>query len=167
MDAIDTLKLRRSVRTYEPREIPKEIIEKLIEVARFAPTARNVQPWEFVVITKKEVLQKIGKLGDNCKFASGAAVCIAVFSSDTTKYYLEDGCSATVNILNAATAYCIGSCWIAGDKKPYCGEVNKMLGVPVEFKLVSLISLGYPEDKNSFKLADKKPLKDILHWDKF
>ncbi|MCX5701206.1 MAG: nitroreductase family protein [Candidatus Omnitrophica bacterium] len=166
MDAINTLKLRRSVRVYQANPIPKEILEKLIDVARFSPTARNVQPWEFVVVTKSEILKKFGELGDNCRFLANATACIAVFSSDT-KYYLEDGCAATVNILNAACAYGIGSCWIAGDKKPYCDEVIKILGVPVEFKLVSLISLGYPEDKNSFKLVDKKSLKEMLHWEKF
>lgn len=167
MNAIDILKKRRSVRTFQSREIPKNILEEIIDVARFSPTARNVQPWEFVVTVNPEIIKKISGLGDNAKPMAGAKACIAVFCSDTTKYYLEDGCSATVNILNAAAALGIGSCWIAGDKKPYCEEVQKLFAAPQGFKLVSLIALGYPFSEDSFRLADKRGLKDLLHWEKF
>ncbi len=165
MNAIDILKLRRSIRVFQNKEIPKKVLEELIDVARFSPTARNVQPWEFIIITKSETLKKISALGENAKPIAGAKACIAVFCADT-KYYLEDGCSATVNILNAAAALGIGSCWIAGDKKPYCEDVVKLLGVSLGLKLVSLIALGYPEDPNSFRLADKRGLKEVIHWDK-
>jgi len=166
MNAIDILKSRRSIRVFQNREIPKKVLEDIIDVARFSPTARNVQPWEFIVITNSETLGKFGALAENGKFMAQARACIAVFCADT-KYYLEDGCSATVNILNAATALGIGSCWVAGDKKPYCAEVAKLLGVGPELKLVSLIALGFPLAKHSFKLADKRSLKDVIHWEKF
>lgn len=167
MNAIDILKLRRSVRVFKNKEIPRNVLEDLIEVARFSPTARNVQPWEFIVITKSDNLKKISGLGENAAPIAQAKACIAVFCSEATKYYLEDGCSATVNILNAAAALGIGSCWIAGDKKPYCGEVAKILNVSSGLKLVSLIALGYPEGQNSFKLADKRSLQELIHWEKF
>ncbi len=165
MDAIDILKFRRSIRVFQNKEVPKKVLEDLIEVARFSPTARNVQPWEFIIITKNETLKKISELGENARPMSSAKAGIAVFCADT-KYYLEDGCSATVNILNAAAALGVGSCWIAGDKKPYCEEIAKLLGVPATLKLVSLIALGYPENKDSFKLADKRTLSEVLHWEK-
>ncbi len=166
MNAVDILKKRRSMRVFQDKDIPRKILEEIIDVARFSPTARNVQPWEFIITIDAETLKNISELGDNAKLVAGARACVAVFCSDT-KYYLEDGCSATVNILNAAAAIGIGSCWVAGDKKPYCDEVKKLLGVPQELKLVSLIALGYPLDKNSFKLADKRSLKEVLHWEKF
>jgi nitroreductase len=166
MDTLDTLKTRRSIRAYQDKAIPKDALEKLVDVARFSPTARNVQPWEFIVITDSQTLKKIGALAENARFMAAAKAGIAVFCSDT-KYYLEDGCAATVNILNAAAALGIGSCWVAGDRKPYCGEVTALLSVPQGFKLVSLVALGYPEDKSGFKLIDKKGLKEIIHWEKF
>ena len=118
MDAIDVLKKRRSIRAFQDKPVAKADLEAIVDVARFAPTARNVQPWEFVIITDGEILTKISKLGENVRLISGCKACIAVFCTDT-KYYLEDGCAATVNILNAAAALGIGSCWVAGDKKPY------------------------------------------------
>lgn len=166
MDVFEALRKRRSVRVFQDKAIPKEELEKIIDAARFAPTARNVQPWEFIIITDKKVLKQIGDLAENGRFISGCAVCLAVFCSDT-KYYLEDGCAATVNILNAATALSIGSCWVAGDKKPYCQQVSKLLKAPEGLRLVSLIALGYPQEKEAFRLADKKPIEKILHWEKF
>lgn len=166
MNTIDALKLRRSIRVFQDKEIPKKALGDLIDVARFAPTARNVQPWEFVVITSSQTLKKIGELAENARFMASAKACIAVFCADT-KYYLEDGCSATVNILNAAADLGIGSCWVAGDKKPYCEEISNLLGAPAGLKLVSLVALGYPADKNSFKLIDKRSLKEVIHLEKF
>jgi nitroreductase len=166
MDALENLKSRRSVRGYLDKDIPRGILEEIVDVARFSPTARNIQPWELIVMKDKLTLKKIAELAENGKFLASANACIAVFCSDT-KYYLEDGCSITVNILNAAAALGLGSCWIAGDKKPYCDEIKRMLGAPNEFRLVSLISLGYPLDKQSLMGVEKKETDKFVHWEKF
>ena len=166
MEVLELLKKRRSIREYSNELIPADALEKIIEAAGFAPTARNVQPWEFVVITQVPALKKLSELADNGRFLAQAKACIAVFCSDT-KYYLEDGCAATCNILLAATSLGIGSCWVAGDKKPYCAEVAKLLNAPAAYKLVSLVALGYPKSKDSFYTAEKRALKEILHWEKF
>ena len=166
MDAIEVLKKRRSIREFSDRPISKEDLEEIIDTARYAPTARNVQPWEFVVIRDNGMLVKISQLAENGRFISGSKACIAVFCADT-KYYLEDGSSVTVNILNAAAALGIGSCWVAGDKKDYSEEVLRLLNAPIGYKLVSLIPLGYPKNHDSFKLVDKKPLKKLIYWENF
>lgn len=166
MDTLEIIKIRRSVRDYKDKPIPEEILRKLIDAARFAPTARNVQPWEFIVITKPHTLKSIADLAENGRFVAKAGACIAVFCSDT-KYYLEDGCAATQNILLAATALRLSSCWVAGDKKPYCSQVSNLLNVPAPFRLVSLIALGFPASENSFKVADKRKLDELIHWEKF
>lgn len=166
METLEIIKKRRSIREYKDKPIPKEALEKMIDAARFAATARNIQPWEFVIIAEAATLKKLGELAENARFLAQAKACIAVFCSDT-KYYLEDGCAATCNILLAATSLGIGSCWVAGDKKPYCKEVTKLFNVPSSFKLVSLIALGYPKSEDSFYVADKKNLKELIHWERF
>lgn len=166
MDVIGAIKIRRSIREYKDKPIPKESLENLVDAARFAPTARAVQPWEFIVITESAILKKIGEMAENGRFVAKAKACIAVFCQET-KYYLEDGCAATGNILLAATSQGIASCWVAGDKKPYCAEIAKLLNVPAAFKLVSLVALGYPESENSFRIIDKRSLKELIHWERF
>ncbi|MDD5252844.1 MAG: nitroreductase family protein [Candidatus Omnitrophota bacterium] len=166
MENLELLCFRRSVRLFQDRGILKADLEKIVDCARFSPTARNVQPWEFVVVADKLKLSELAKLADNGKFIGQAAVCIVVFCSDT-KYYLEDGCAATCNILLAAKALGIGSCWVAGDKKEYCQQVSTLLNVPSGMKLISLIALGYPLEKDFPNFINKRQLKDILHWEKF
>ncbi|MFA5310902.1 MAG: nitroreductase family protein [Candidatus Omnitrophota bacterium] len=166
MEALEVLKKRRSVRVFEGRPIPGEDLEALVDVARYAATARNVQPWKFVIVTDSKILNALSQLGDNARLIASAKACIVVFC-EGTKYYLEDGCAATVNILNAAAGMGIGSCWVAGDKKPYSPDVLRLLNAPEGLRLVSLIALGYPKDKEWFRLADKKPLKEVLRWERF
>jgi len=166
MDIMEVMEKRRSIREYSDMTIPKDAISKIINAARFAPTARNIQPWEFVVVTSAQMLKKIADLADNGRFIAGASACIAIFCSDT-KYYLEDGCAATENALLAAAAEGIGSCWVAGDKKPYCSDVSRLLNVPVAFKLVSLIALGYPASKDSPRVVQKRRLEEVIHWERF
>lgn len=164
MQTKEILKKRRSIRNFLHKPIPPNIIKELIDCARFAPTAKNIQPWEFVVITKKEILEEIASLAENGRFIKDCYCCIAVFCRQT-KYYLEDGCAATQNILLAAEDSGLASCWVAGDKKPYCAQVAELLAVPQEFKLVSLIPLGYTEAKRDS--VAKRSLEEMIHWDKF
>ena len=164
METFDAISKRASVRKYQSKPVDKALLEKLVDAARRAPTARAVEPWEFVVVTKREALEALGQIANTGAFIKDAACCIAVYCKDT-KYYLEDGSAATENILLAAAACGLGTCWVAGDKKPYVGRVSELLGVPEDMKLVSLISVGWPE-KEPEQVKNRK-LKDVIHWEKF
>ncbi|HEX2952559.1 MAG TPA: nitroreductase family protein [Bacillota bacterium] len=160
---LDLLKKRTSVRKYEARPVEREKLERIIDAARYAPTARNEQPWEFVVVTEEEMRKKVAESTDYGRFIADAAACIAVLAKDT-KYYLEDGSAATTYILLAAKAEGLGSCWIAGDKKPYADDIRKLLRAPESYRLISLIALGYPAEDHP---KEKRSLESVLHWEKF
>lgn len=154
---------RRSVRHYKPDAIERQTLEQIVNAGRLAPTARNVQPWEFVVVTDPAKRQQLANTCENGRFVEDAPACIIVLSKDT-KYYLEDGCAATVNMLNAAAALGLGSCWVAGDKKPYAADILAACGAPTDLKLVSLIAVGYPAD---IPAPSKRLLDDVVHWEKY
>ena len=166
MDAMEVLKTRRSIRQFKDKTIAKKDIELMIDAARLAPSANNVQPWEFIVVTDARMRRDIAALADYGKFIADAPVCICVFCKET-KYYLEDGSAATENIMLAARALGIGSCWVAGDKKPYAVRIGKMLNVPSGYKLVSLIAIGYPVSDNFGLAHGKRPVPEVLHCEKF
>ena len=166
MQTKEALLKRRSIRTFSARPLPRHLIEELVDYARLAPTARNVQPWEFIAIAQKETLASLAALADNGRFIAQSPCCIVVFCKDT-KYYLEDGCAATENLLIAAADLGIVSCWVAGDKKPYGDKVRELLGVPQGFKLVSMIALGYSDALSQLGVQPKRALKEVLHWEKF
>ena len=164
LDALEAIRKRRSVRRYKPDPIPAEIIEKLADAGRWAPSAMNVQPWEFIAITDPNTRRRIAEITDYGKFIAEAPLCMAVLCKDT-KYYLEDGCAAVENILIAATALGLGSCWVAGDKKRYADDILRLLGAPSGYKLVALIAIGYPNEGERHR--ERRDLKEILHYERF
>ena len=163
MDALECLKTRRSVRKFRDTPIPEEVVEDLIDCARMSPTGRGVEPWEFVTVRQPDTRATIAETTDFGSFIAQAPVCIAVLCRDTT-YYIEDGAAATTSILLAAWAHGLGTCWVAGDKKPYADEIRSLLGAPDRFKLVSLIAAGYPAEAPS---KQKRAVADMIHWDRF
>lgn len=164
MDAIQAMRERRTVRIYETdKPVPRDVIETIVDCGHFASTARNEQPWEFVVVTDAGLRQKIAAITQHGKHIANAPVCIAVLCADT-KYYIEDGCAATQNMLVAAWAQGLGACWVAGDKKVYADELRDLLGAPEGKKLVSLIAIGYPAVVPS---PAKRPLEEVIHWEQY
>ena len=164
MDAFEAIAKRRSVRKYKTQPVPPDLLEEVIDCGRRAPTAMNIQPWEFVVVTDADTRKSFADLCDYGKFFADAPVCILTFCKDT-KYYLEDGCAAIENMLIAASALELGTCWVAGDKKPYAATIAQKLGAPAGYRLVGLMALGYPAD--SAKPTEKRPLEKVLHWEKW
>jgi nitroreductase len=146
-----------------PTPVDKKIIEDIVDCAHLAATARNVQPWEFVVVTDADTRSHLAALASNGPFIAQAPVCIVVFCAEGT-YYLEDGCNATQNLLLAAHAHGLGACWVAGDKKPYVGNVAQILNAPKNYKLISLIPIGYTDAEPH---AAKRSVDDVIHWEKF
>lgn len=165
MDAIKMLKTRQSQRDYEEYSIDLKIIEDIIDCARLAPSARNYQPLRYVIIDDKKIIKDLSKNIANAKFFDKAPIVIAVFAESDAKFKLEDGSAATENILLGATAYKLGSCWVAGYQKDYHTYVEKLLQCPKEYELISLISIG--KVKNPTTRPQKKDLGSIISYNKF
>jgi nitroreductase len=161
---MEALKTRRSVRSYQDKPVAKEMIEQIIDSARLAPTANNIQPWEFLVVTDRKMRVRIADLTDYGKFIAQSGACVVVVAKDV-KHYLEDGSAATENVLIAAHAMGLGTCWVAGYEKQYAEPVCRLLGVPEGYKMVSIIALGHPADKP--EAHGKRSLSEVLHWEKF
>ena len=158
------IKGRHSVRKYKPTPVEDTVIHDAIECAVHAPTARNLQPWLIGVVRKKDALLKIAEMAENGRFIADAQVCFAIFGERTATYYLEDCCAATENLILGLHAHGVGSCWVAGDKKPYAEAVRKLLAVPDKYTLVSLVPAGLPAD---ISIAQKKETKKITFFDTF
>jgi len=163
-EVTEVIKTRRSVREFEPKAVPQDVVRDILDCARLAPTANNVQPWIFGAVLDDDLKKEISELTDHGKFIKGCAVCFAVFADSTTKYFLEDGSAATENILLACTAHGIGSCWVAGHKKPYAESVRKVLNVPEPYTLIALVAAGYSRQKPSPK---KKSLQEITFFERY
>ena len=165
MNVVTTvIKSRHTVRKFKPDPVGDLVIADALECASRAPTARNVQPWLFGVIKDKTMLSKIAALTDHGRFIADAPLCFTVFGEKNEKYYLEDCCAATENLILALQAHGISSCWVAGEKKPYGEEVRKLLGVPEGYTLVSLVPAGNPVE---ITITPKKEMKQIAFFETF
>ncbi|MGB9975721.1 nitroreductase family protein [Thermovenabulum sp.] len=163
-DAITVMRERRSVRRFLKKPISKEVLEEIIDCGRLAPTANNFQPWVFVVVTQEDTKNKIAELATWGEFIKDAACCVAVFCEKDNPFHVEDGSAATENIILAAKAHDLDSCWVAGYKRPYSEEVRKLLNVPEKYELISLVPLGYSQEHPN---PAKKPLSEVLKWERY
>lgn len=163
MDAITALRTRRSIRRYQQRPVPREALETMVDCARLAATARNEQPWEFVIVTDAAMRRRLAEICEYGKFFASAGAVVVVFCRDT-RYYLEDGCNATENLLLAAHALGFGTCWVAGDKKPYADDIRRLLGAPEGCKLIATVAVGYADESPA---PPKRALAEVLHWERF
>jgi nitroreductase len=159
-----TIKSRRSVRKFKPTKIPPYVIQDVLDCGRLAPTAKNLQPWLFGAVTDRDLLGRIAELTDNAPFIAEATVCFAVFGRPDETYYLEDCAAATMNMIIALQNLGLGSCWVAGDKKPYAGAIRELLNVPPEYSLVSLIPAGAPAEVAN---PPKKRLDEVTFQDRY
>ncbi|MFH1071009.1 MAG: nitroreductase family protein [Candidatus Glassbacteria bacterium] len=165
MDTLEAIKARRSIRQYESTPVDWRDLEQVVDAGRLAATGRGVEPWEFVVVTDSARRKELAGICDFGKCIAEAPACIVVLCRDT-KYYLEDGAAATQNMLVAAAALGLGSCWVAGDKKPYAERIVKLVGAGAGFRLVSLVAVGYASAEQPPRKC-KRPLAEVLHREMF
>jgi nitroreductase len=123
----------------------------------------NDQPWDFIVLTNRQDLQRIPLMLGHGEFIANAAFAVLVVARETS-YAVEDCSAATENLLIAAAAYGIGSCWVAGTKQPYGPTVLDAFGAPSDRQLVAIVSFGYPSEHPE---VEKRTLAEVLHWDRF
>ncbi len=161
LDTFEAIGKRRSVRKYTGDPIPKEDLEKIVDAGRLAASGSNKQPWEFIVVTEAEV---INRLKVAALWMDKAAAIIAVVMDPTSRWWLEDGSAAIQNILLASTALGYGSCWLEGYTLPREEEFKELLGIPKGKRLLTLIPIGVPVE---WPTKEKKPLEAVIHWERY
>jgi len=156
---------RRSIRCYKPKPIPKKVLNNILEAGRRAPSAGNRQPWHFIVVIDQEIKCKLSTGTWNWPIKGSAVTivgCGYIGDFYARKWSTIDVTIALENMVIAAEAQGVGSCWIGDFNEE---EVKEMLGIPDNFKVVALVSFGYPAEQPS--LSVKKPLKEIVSYNKF
>ncbi|MGV7222748.1 MAG: nitroreductase family protein [Nitrospinales bacterium] len=156
MDALEAIRRRRSVREYSGEPIPREDLEKIVDAGRLAATGTNQQPWDFMVVTDRKMVEKLKVAA---QWMEKAGAIIAVVMDPSSRWWLEDGSAAVENILIASTALGYGSCWLEGYTLPREEEFKQLLGVPEEKRLLTLVPEGVPVE---WPTIEKKSLGEIL-----
>ena len=165
MDVHQAIRDRRSIRRYQPKPVPEDKLQQILEAGRWAPSANNDQPWKFVVVKDKEVKNQLARVAIYGSFLAEAPAGIAVvIDPHGSTHPVEDGAAATQNMILAAHALGLGTCWIGSYGAGYEERAKEVLGVPRDRRLLSLISVGYPDESPS---ASRLELSRVVCYDRY
>ena len=161
MSLLDVIFRRRSIRRYESEAVPDEVLKNILEAGRLAPSGDNLQPWHFIVITDPEIKRRLST-GTWRRFIKDSAFTIAGCGDKNSKWSTVDVAIALENMVLAAEAQGVGSCWIGAFEE---ADIKQLLAIPDNLKVVALVSFGYPAEKPSPR--NKKTIDEIIHYNQF
>ena len=173
MEVLKAIKGRRSIRAFRNEPVSSDIVEKLIDAARWAPSAGNIQPWEFIIVRKPEIKKKLAEAALNQSFIEEAPVVIIVCADEVrssqgygirgkTLYCIQDTAAAIQNIHLVAYSLGFGTCWVGAFSEELTREILK---IPNGIRPVAIIPVGrpaeHPEPRN------RRSINDIIHYETF
>jgi nitroreductase len=173
LELFEAIKHRRSIRAFTKEEVSEEEIGKLLEAARLAPSAGNIQPWSFVVVRDANIKRRLAEAALNQFFIEEAPVVIVACadwnrsgqgygSRGINLYCIQDTAAAVQNILLAAVALGLGACWVGAFQEDM---VRIVLGIPKELRPVVIVPVGRPAEKPNPPY--KRSLEEIVHRETF
>jgi nitroreductase len=145
MDVFEAVQERRSIRAYQDKPVPRDKLEKILEAARLAPSARNIEPWHFVVITDSEKRRVLSK-GRFAKFLAEAPVVIVACGDKKASpdWYAIDVSLAVENMVLTATSEGLSTCCVGSfDEK----DVNAAIKISENYEVLLLLAVGYGREK--------------------
>ncbi len=159
MEARELLMTRRSIRYFEEREIPDALLNKVLDLSRYAPSAKNSQPCYLVIIRDKGIIGALGNVrGNSSAPISRAPMAVAICADpEISRRYIQDGCIFAYHFMLSAWVYGLGTCWIADMDRD---EVKDLLKVPKEHYVATVTPVGFPAEKPEIK--ERKRPEEII-----
>ncbi len=168
---IDLLRKRRSIRRYTTDAVDPAAVELLIETLLRSPTSRGLNPWEFIVVDDRELLSKLsGAKEHGSSFLKKAPLGIVVCADDNrSDVWVEDCSIASILVQMVALSLGLGSCWIQIRKRRHDAEssseayVQGLLGLPEHVRVLSIISIGHPDENPEPLPAERLEYGKVRH----
>ncbi len=171
LDIMQVIKKRVSVRRFRPDPVPRELIMQLLEAAIWAPNAGNIQPWQFYVVTREDCRRCLATAALRQEFIASAPLTIVVCAEPERSarhygdrgrylYCLQDTAAAAQNILLAATALGLGTCWVGAFDEE---QVRGCLNLPAHLRPVAIIPVGYPADETT-RRTQRRSVEQVCHF---
>ena len=175
MDILETIKKRRSVRGYLDKGIPEQILDRVLEAARLAPTAANKQPFKLILVTNKSTKSKLVEASRKQTFIAEAPIVVVGCAFPEESYQNIGGTHTSEEIdisivfdhlMLQAAEEGLGTCWIGAFDEQ---QVKAILNIPPNVKVIGLTPLGYASEKESKpgKHLERKPLSKIVLYEKY
>jgi nitroreductase len=168
MTVMDAIRARFSCRAYQDRPLEKETLDKILEAARLAPSAKNLQDWRFVVATDRQTRHRLAQAANNQMFiADAGAILVCCSVSDYTMRCGQqvgpiDVAIAMEHICLQAAELGLGTCWIGSF---FPDQVRPILGIPEKVAIIELLALGYPAEPR--RAPKREPVEKIVCFEKW
>lgn len=154
---LELIKKRRSIRKFRNENIPDHKVDLLIEAALRAPSSRSLNPWKFIIISEREMLEKLSMAKQHgSSFLKGATLGIVVCADpERCDVWIEDASIASIYIHLMAESLGLGSCWIQIRERMHSNTktsedyVSELLNIPENIRVESIIGIGYPDENKS------------------
>ncbi len=159
MKAEELLMSRRSIRYFKKKEISEDLLNKIFELSRYAPSAKNSQPCYLVVVKNREVIDFLGGIrGNSSAPISRAPLAVAICADPgISPRYIQDGCIFAYHFMLSAWVYGLGTCWIADMNR---NEVKEVLKIPKEHYVATVTPLGFPDETPEIK--ERKEIREFI-----
>ena len=166
MEVYDCLRSRLTIRGFKPDPVPDEMVTRILQAGRWAPSSRNLQPWHFIVIRDRETLQEIGRIATSGSFVAQAPLAIAIVMEDADRPELDAG-RALQQMELLAWSEGLGTCFVGLRDEEQNRKVKEMLGIPDRMDLITVLPFGYRLDSIKVSGRRRKPLSGITHAERF
>jgi nitroreductase len=170
MDIYEAILTRKSVRAFTNQDIPEDVLRRVLEGGRHAPSANNFQEWRFVVVRDAQSREKLARIACRQSFVATAPVVLACCAEGSDHLmtcgqlsYPIDVALAVDHMTLCAAAEGLGTCWIGAF---YEDEVKKLLGIPREVRVVALLPMGYPQNPAPVRKS-RLPLDKIVKYERW
>lgn len=165
MDVLQSIKERRSIRQYSQEPVSEDQLTEILEAGRWAPSRGNSQPWKFIILNDDRIRQDLAAVISTGKFLAQAPRGIAVVvDPEASKHPEQEGAAAIQNMLLAAHALGLGTCWISVYGTEWATAAAQVLGIPDGEQLISVVSIGHPAEVPE---KGRKGLDEITFTDKY
>jgi nitroreductase len=163
MEAFKAVQTMLAVRQYQDKPVPAETVSRIVQAAHLTGSSMNRQPWHFIVVEDRAVLQKMGGLVKTGSYIAQAPLAVAVVVEDST-YAVSDASRAIQSMMLAAWSEGVGSNWVG-----FFGleAIKPLLGIPAGLEIFALVPFGYPVKAIGRGKKKRKPLTEIAHRERF
>jgi nitroreductase len=165
VDAIEATTTRKALRTFASDPVEPAKLKQIIDAGRHAMSARNLQPWQFIVINDRNRIREIGGLCATGRFVSDAPAAIVVLKDTSNRRWADIDCAQAVqNMATAAWSLGLGTCWVGNFDGP---QIAEMLGTPAQWAIFTILAFGAPNPTSPPQSRPLKPRGEVVHYERW
>jgi nitroreductase len=164
MEVFDAVRSLLAVREYADRAVPEDVVQKIVAAAHLTASSINKQPWHFVVVQRRETLQRLGQLAKTGPYTAQAALAVVVAYEKQSQFGVSDASRAIQDMMLVGWENGVGSNWVGFSN---LDAVGQELGIPDNFQVLAIVPFGYPARKLGQGRKQRKPLGEVASRERF